>query len=859
MFIDKVCTRLESDVMEKPAENINFYSIFCPMFDTDSIEFDLLEQIRRNFFQSGKKQKNKITKEFKGKTYHYSYAMENQKPMKWKKMLGGKVLEKSMPSDMGYIILIQAENKDLIKLLYFNNEHDWIKSEYYVKNTKGKPIFAFYKDGDAIQVNKYDKNLQVSQVYDVYPFVFNLDEYKIDAFNENLTTIFCRTSKGEISYCTKEQIEEINKLKRNETYESGEISEQSINEMADDIIRETNILVDELSNEIVQASKNSKNQDTGDKSDKLYKEVTWEEAINSSKNEASKNNFEFSTEMMEDNIITKIIKVGENEELFYSGKLDENQGRVGYGRTFGKNGNTIYEGEYLNDKRNGFGVHHYSTGEVFYVGNFKDNNRERLGILFKKDYENIQVGSFFENKIKNMVSVFDNNGNLEYAGLVEDGKKSGAAVSYNADDNKIFVGVFKNGEYLGRGTTFDKEGNLYYTGEFNGAQRCGFGTEYNKDASIKYRGNFKDDQYNGKGSLFFDDGRYITGIFKDGKLSGAACEYFKDGSKIYEGYFKDNRYCGEGTLYLKNGNYVKGSFADGKISGTYFEFNKDGDMVYEGEYIYSKDKGKGQSSLNERLYNGNGALFKDGKCIYKGGFVNGAKAGFGIEYNNGNVVYIGNFKNDKYDGCGILFNDNKPIFAGSFLQGKKHGRVNEIYENKVIKECIFDSDELKYVVEYSYPDMNIVYCGNISSGKKNGMGCEFSEYAEKLNEGIFEDGNIVRRMSVCMNKLDSLCECKKLNTYGYNEYGKAPEFFVDVNYNGGIYSGSVSDGRPHGKGTILYNDHRYTGEFVNGEPKGNGVIYKNDGSEIRGTFLTDEAENAKEEVFPSGVKYKILN
>lgn len=845
--------------MEKVSENINYYSIFCPMFDTDSIELNFLEQIRKKFFESGKKQKNKITKEFEGKIYHYSYAMEDQKPMKWKKMLDGKVLEKSIPNSEGYSISVQSEKKDLIKVICFDNRHSWVKSEYYAKDVKGKPVFSFYKYGNIIKANKYNKNLQVSELCDLYPLKFSTDEYEIDAFNGNLTTIFCKTSNGEISYCTKDQIDKIKDLKKKDIAANEEASEESIRKMADIIVKETEMLVDELSDEIIKTSLKNESKSAESKTNKLYEEVTWEEAISSRKKELNENNLECDGRKMENKKMTKIIKIGENEELFYSGKLDEDQGRSGHGRTYSKDDITIYEGEYLNDKRNGFGVHHYSTGEVFYVGNFKDNNRDRLGILFPKNHDYIQVGSFTENKVKNMVSIFDSEGNLEYAGCIEDGKKTGAAVSYVTDDNEIFVGIFKKGIYTKKGTMFDKEGNLFYTGEFNGKERSGFGTEYNKDATIRYRGGFENNLYNGEGTLYFDDGRHLTGTFKSGKVSGIASEYSKDGRKIYEGTFKDNCYFGEGVIFLENGNYIKGTFIDGKISGTFFEFDENGNMVYEGSFTEINDQNPVLHDFKESKHNGNGALFKNGKCIYKGTFADGVRSGFGIEYDQGKVIYIGDFKDNNYDGCGILFNNNKPIFAGSFRQGKKHGRVNEIYEGKVIKECIFNNDELKYLVEYSYPNMNIVYYGNISAGKKNGMGCEFSEYAEKVNEGIFEDDRISRRMTVCMNEIEPLCECKKLNSYEYDKYRKGADFFIDVNYNGGTYSGAIIDGKPHGKGTILYNDHRYTGEFVNGEPEGNGIIYKNDGTKIKGTFSADKGEDLEEIAFSSGVKYRILN
>lgn len=67
----------------------------------------------------------------------------------------------------------------------------------------------------------------------------------------------------------------------------------------------------------------------------------------------------------------------------YFGNLDENNCRTGRGRTVSPDGMTSYDGEYLDDRRNGFGVCYYNNGSINYVGNWTDNSRNGGGVGYR--------------------------------------------------------------------------------------------------------------------------------------------------------------------------------------------------------------------------------------------------------------------------------------------------------------------------------------------------------------------------------------------------------------------------------------------------------------------------------------------
>ncbi len=776
--------------------DIIYYSVISPKYD---IDFDLLSEVRYKFFSENKRQKNKITKEIKGELYHYSYLLEENKPLKWKKMFKSKILERSIEDKNGYYkVLIQDLNKKVKKIMHFDNLHNWIKSEYIGDNAK--IIFTKSVDG-AIDVSEILSSGELLS-YKIFPTKSN----KETLHEKNTAVIICQTNYGDFYYCRENQLAHNLAVAPKERAEKRDLIGD-----ADD----SDILLCEL------------NKNYG-----------------------------------------KTIETEKGEKFFYFGHM-EGTSRDGYGKTVAQDGVTVFEGEYKSDKKNGVGVTRYRSGELCYAGNFRENKRHGLGISFQK--ERIQVSSWTENKVGTINSIFDNEGNLLFAGKIKDGIRNGAGVEYKADGSNFVVKTFKDGLFTGQCVLFDEEGRLSYSGELSerDGTKQGVGVEYNRDGTLKYKGSWKNDLYDGKGCLYFDDGRKIEGSFKNGKVNGFACEYDSKNVKIYEGNWKDNLYNEEGTKYLNNGNYLKGLFEAGQAKGVLLEFNSDGEILYKGNFNENAYYGKGslyingekvyEGSFENNLYSGEGKIFEYGKCVYDGQFKNGFQEGFGTQFIDDEIKYIGNWKNDVYNGIGIYYEKYEPKYVGNFLNGKKHGRLNEIYKGAVIKECIFNDDELIYVKKYNYPTMNLVYAGNVRDGKCYGMGCRFNEYGEKEFEGIFANDVPMTGMRVFLKKIDDLPYCKELKDTEYEKLRFGPNYVIEKEIGSGLYSGLLDHGKPTGKGSILYQDHRYTGDFLKGVAKGHGTLYKNDGTELKGKFFESEVTGSSKIIFDSGVVYNYIS
>ena len=167
----------------------------------------------------------------------------------------------------------------------------------------------------------------------------------------------------------------------------------------------------------------------------------------------------------------------------------------------------IFEGEYINDKRWN-GTEYIYKGktlfEVQYINGDK-NGKIIMKQYFKKNliYEGESLNEKRNGKGK---EYFKNE--LIYEGEYLNGKRHGKGIEYNIDKGK-FVGEFRNGKKW-EGIGFDindqieydikngygmikeyYEGRLVYEGEYENGERHGYGTEYNfLTRDIIYIGRF---------------------------------------------------------------------------------------------------------------------------------------------------------------------------------------------------------------------------------------------------------------------------------------------------------------------------------------------------------------------------------
>lgn len=922
-----------SKILDK---NIIFYGIYNTEVEIQDGS-DALYTVRKAFFESGKKLKNRNTIKTSSDIYRYSYNIDDGSILKWKKLLGKLQVERVVETADGYYIESMDFDKRPVKRTYYNLHHIWQKSEFYSVSDKLSPIYVITPsfENDLPVIIRTIKNGSSDKLY---PFTVQLDKALTEKLNiiSNEPHIFCRTSQGDFYFCTKNELDErktaldkmikrdieenipepvfesakepsafivnsekLDESKNNSNFDLSKSEEIHIS--AAEIIQEENtkpsenkeaISGEELLSRIDKIIENNKSLASAENPDDIISETSYAET---DKNENIKNpitesaeetavkllspafTYEqgeippqratsciFASECPYETIEKQIIESG-GKQYFYFGELENNK-RSGRGRTAMKSGETAYEGDYVDDRRDGFGVYYYKSGKLCYTGNWKKNKRNELGIAFSPIDGSAYIGEWKDDTSVGIGASFDRKGKLMYLGSLENGKKDGAGITFGENDSTFFVGKYKDGAFLGTGTQFAKDGTILYTGEYKNNMRIGTGTSYNPDGTVRYSGRWFNNVYDGEGTVHLDDGSTIKGSFKNGKVFGKATLADKDGKVIYIGSFVDDVYNGTGRLFSDDGAYAEGRFVDGEPTGVFNEYNSDGKLIYCGEWNDMHRNGRGIEYKNgEKIYeggfvnseySGDGKLFEGGKLIYTGTFFGGKRDGFGVEFKDDKMIYQGLWKNDIYNGSGILYENGSAEYAGMFSDGKKNGRINRISNNTVIRKCLYKDDELTYMCEYS-DDGSLLYYGSIKDGKRNGMGCSFIPYCEKQFEGIFKNGEPDKAMKVCLKELAELPECKALDNTEYELYRKTPEYIIEKNISGGIFTGKLKDGKPDGKGTILYSDHRYTGMFSDGEPDGEGVIYMRDGGEIKGNFRSEPFTDCETIILANITYYKI--
>ena len=374
---------------------------------------------------------------------------------------------------------------------------------------------------------------------------------------------------------------------------------------------------------------------------------------------------------------------------FLSGRcIVYNNGNNGNGKGKEYDGHTnklIFEGEYLNKKRNGKGKEYNLYGELIFDGEYLKGKRHGKG----KEYEDSK------------------NNILIYVGEYLNGLKNGKGKEYDLY-GKLYEGEYLNGKKHGKGKEYDTNGKLIYEGEYVNGKKINGNIENKRTIVRKASGrNIKlfEGEINGKGKEYDYDGNMIfEGEYLNGKRHGNGNGYNDNGELILECEYKNGKmwnakgYDGKGnkTYEIINGN------------GHAKELSYRGELLFDGEYLSGQRNGKGKEYFYDRL-------FEDEKYRYisdfEGEYLYGHKKR-GKEYFNGTLIYEGEYLFDnKWDGKGYdengniiyeLHNGNRTVkeywsyphltFEGEYLNGKRNGKGKEYlslecYCHPFIFEC----------------------------------------------------------------------------------------------------------------------------------------------------------------------------
>ena len=353
------------------------------------------------------------------------------------------------------------------------------------------------------------------------------------------------------------------------------------------------------------------------------------------------------------------------------------------------------------------------------------------------------------------------------------------------------------------GAAHNLRGQMYYYDEYNNAMAW---LEFCQAADLGYAGAYS----------FLGDMLYAGDWTADGNPDvNGALEQWQQGMELGDERSKELYEEHQHELMndpvevsFDNGNHYRGDVnAEGQPHGS-------GHMDYKLNGYYGEYDGEWKNGVRS----GTGSEFENGRLVYRGKFKENVRRGIGTSYTaDGRVEYIGHWTDGRKDGEGLLYKDGKPFLAGCSSMGILEGRVNEIRNGVVIRECIYTDGVCVYMREFSDDGLSVKYEGYVKDGVYDGMGCAFSQYGEKSFEGIFKAGKPFKNMKVRLRKLGDLPLRAKMIGSEYSRFIKGPDYVIERELGYGSYSGMLVNGRPSGKGTIIYTDHGYTGSFEGGK------------------------------------------
>ena len=236
--------------------------------------------------------------------------------------------------------------------------------------------------------------------------------------------------------------------------------------------------------------------------------------INNQEILSKKNNVDFKTIKINDNISDKDNK----KEIYYRGEFNEQGQKDGIGKMIiinNKNEKIFYYGLWEEDSLN-TGVIYYINGEE-YNGEMKNYLREGKGKFISEN--EIYEGNWIKDKKEGFGILKYKNG-IKYEGNFKDNNFNGKGKIYFPNDI-YYSGEFVNGLFHGQG--FLKGNNNHiYNGNFKNGYYHGFGEfKWIDDMSMEiYKGNYVNGKKDGNGELKLKNDDIFKGNWESGNPHG---------------------------------------------------------------------------------------------------------------------------------------------------------------------------------------------------------------------------------------------------------------------------------------------------------------------------------------------------
>ena len=375
-----------------------FYNFFLTGFDDTEPESDILSAVRKSYFSSFDKIRDKITYDSEGVSMLYDYCIEKDKPLRWSvKNPHGGVVQEVIPADSGRYYLCFYRGDMLVKRLLFSKLHTLLKAEYMNESGVVCRSLEPRKVQGGLCLLYTDHDLEQPVVLTEMPTVSDecVRSRVLREFKDY--TAAASTNEGVIRYLSDEQLRHFRDFVE-EAEAAAAAEEESFVDGITPLLEKINAKDFNMKRNL-SASLDISMAKLFGASEQEAAEPQTEMPIEEASETLEPVNVEEEAKAPEKDAASpdKLI-MADGAVYSYYGELDDNGNRSGYGRTVTELGRTAYEGCYRGDKRSGKGSYYYKDGSLCYSGDWSENVRHGVGAGVSARDGSIHVGKWVNNK-----------------------------------------------------------------------------------------------------------------------------------------------------------------------------------------------------------------------------------------------------------------------------------------------------------------------------------------------------------------------------------------------------------------------------------------------------------------------------
>lgn len=526
---------------QKLTDGLIIYSALISDFEKLDFKNDALAGVRANYFNSRKlPQYDKTEISFDDKLYNISYHMTSDMPLSWKVTRNNRPYQSVKKFSGGiYCVIFYGENGIINKRTYFDDEHIWLRTEYY--------------DGNF-------ENVKVAVLYPKYVCGVNVLSYeRIDSSGKSFSTLLYPSSDVPKKRCKGLIYSNVGMLWFDESFKPEDMYDRT--ESDDD--RDCGGF--KFNKQIL------KNADVpSDFLDMSNAEYLNESDFVSENSDAaeSRANSESSSEYSAYDKIANILSEAHKTNKYLFGEIINQtsdglleNGAEDAGIMSGVEAAGEFSAEPLNTEPGEITADEGTTSvQIPDVTEISENFTESNDGKDESSSETDKELDFCTMEAEETTGGFESREKPECDVVIR--TKSGGYAYFGELD--------ANNNRTGRGRTVAPDGYTSYDGEYLDDKRNGFGVCYYKEGGINYVGNWSDGSRNGCGVGYRQsDGTMHAGKWLDNAPDGLGARFDSDGNFVDICSYSNGKRSGKSVSFDEQGRIVVKKWEDGELVSEY--------------------------------------------------------------------------------------------------------------------------------------------------------------------------------------------------------------------------------------------------------------------------------------------------